>query len=412
MKKAKIFITIFMIIAILFSITANVKATSPGENARQGANPNENEQNLEESNGTNAGEPVTTSENGGEPVNTSEDENSGQTVDESKIHQGDLYVASGESTYEMDEYVDGNLFLFGDKVKITGAVNGSAFIFAQEVIIDEEAYIGAQAFIAGEKVTINGGMADVYVAASKFELGPKAQIYRDVKVVAENVSLSGNVHRSVDMMAKEAKIAEWMNVYGDFNYTATKEIEGLEEKATVMGETKFNKYQESTKSVASTASELIWSAIGTICFDVVMYVILLFITPNFIKKAKDYVSTKGLLGLAIGLGFTILVPVLMLLLLMTGIGSGLSLLLMFIYFAVLMINAFITAVVANEYIANKLNFADDKLKKIGLIAIVSLVIWALRKIPFIGAWVSIAVFLFGVGIAVFYQFNKALKKEN
>lgn len=410
MKKQKLLVTIFIVIAIIFSFSAKAIATSPGENARQGANPNENEQNLEEPNGTEAGEPMPISENEGEPVNTSEDENE-QTVDESQVHKGDLYVASDERTYEMDKYVDGNLFLFGDKVKITGAVNGSAFIFAQEIIIEEDAYIGAQAFMAGEKITINGAMADVYVAASKFELGPKAQIYRDVKVVAENASFSGNVHRSVDVMAKEAQIAEWMNVYGDFNYTATKEIEGLEEKATVMGETKFSKYQESTRSVESTVSQLIWGAIGTICFDVVMYVILLFVTPNFIKKAKDYVSTKGLLGVAIGLGFTILVPVIMLLLLMTGIGSGLSGLLMFIYFAVLMINAFITVVVANEYIANKLNFADDKLKKVGLIAIVSLAIWGLRKIPFIGGWISITVFLFGVGIAVLYQFDRNFKKS-
>ena len=71
-----------------------------------------------------------------------------------------------------------------------------------------------------------------------------------------------------------------------------------------------------------------------------------------------------------------------------------------------MINAFITTTITNEFIANKLNFADDKLKKTGLIAIVSLAIWGLRELPFIGGWTSVVVFLFGIGIVVLYQFDR------
>lgn len=416
MRKTKILITIFMIIAILFSFSANVIATEPGDNARQGINPDEtsqNEQNNEQQNEANHDEPVKTAE--GEPVTTDDEEQNNQEIPSNEIHEGDLYIGSDEKLYEMDKFVDGNIYIFGNKVKVTGAVNGSAFIFAQEVIIEEEAYIGAQLFIAGEKVTINGGVADVYAAANKFTMGETAEIYRDLKVVAQNINLAGHIDRTADLMAREIEIAETeegLNVHGDFNYTAEKEIENLEEKATILGETQFTKYVEDKRNGTNTVSQLVWSAIGTVAFDVVMYLILLFMAPNFIKKAKGYVSTKGLLGLAIGLGFAVLVPFIALLLLMTGIGAGLSVMLLFVYGTVLMINAFITTTITNEFIANKLNFADDKLKKTGLIAIVSLAIWGLRELPFIGGWISVVVFLFGIGIVVLYQFDRVLKKEN
>ena len=49
---------------------------------------------------------------------------------------------------------------------------------------------------------------------------------------------------------------------------------------------------------------------------------------------------------------------------------------------------------------------DDKFKKGLLLVPVSLVLWALRKIPFIGGIISIFVFLAGVGVVCTYQYDK------
>ena len=154
----------------------------------------------------------------------------------------------------------------------------------------------------------------------------------------------------------------------------------------------------------------VMSVIGTIVFDIAVYLYLLFLAPKFIEKSKQYVSTKGLLGLAIGLAFTIIVPMLCFILLMTGVGSGLSVLLVLIYSVVLMLNACITSIVTNEFISSKLNFANNTLKKVLLLIPISSIIWIIRKIPLIGSLISIAVFLFGIGIIIFYQFDKKVKK--
>lgn len=78
---------------------------------------------------------------------------------------------------------------------------------------------------------------------------------------------------------------------------------------------------------------------------------------------------------------------------------------------VLMVNAFVVSVIANEFIADKMKIADGKGKKIGLMAVTSLVIWLLRKIPVIGSIISIAVFMCGVGIVILYQFDARKIKE-
>lgn len=410
MKKTKILAVILMTLIILFSFSIKVFGTEPGDNTRQTGEPVE--------------EPVVTSENRETPIQSEEnneetndqidDGHNHTEIDPSTIHQGDLYIASDKTVYNMDQLVNGNLFIVGDKIRITGEVNGSVFAFAQEIIFEEEAYIAGQVFVAGYDITINGVMVDLYSASQTLKIGENAMVYRDIKSVAENVSLSGAIGRDVKITTNRLTIPETeipLNIYGNLEYEAGTEIEDINNKANIDGEVKYTKYVEKQLDIGEEILDLILGAIGTIVFDIVMYLALLFLAPKFVEKAKDYVSTKGLLALAIGLAFTIIIPFIILLLLMIGVGSGLSVMLMFVYFAVLMVNAFMVTLVTNEYIANKLKFSNNKLKKALLLIPVSLVIWALRKLPFIGGLISILVFLCGVGIVIFYQFERAMKNE-
>lgn len=49
---------------------------------------------------------------------------------ENETHKGDLYIASTDRNYVLDKTVDGNAFIVGTNVKITGKVNGSLFVCA------------------------------------------------------------------------------------------------------------------------------------------------------------------------------------------------------------------------------------------------------------------------------------------
>ena len=144
---------------------------------------------------------------------------------------------------------------------------------------------------------------------------------------------------------------------------------------------------------------------GTVAFDLLLYLLICLIAPKFVKKAKEYVSLHGLLAVAIGLAFTILIPIIAFIFLLTGVLAGIGVFMALVYAVVLMVNAFIVAVVANEFINSKLNI-EDKFKKGLLLVPVSLVLWALRKIPFIGGIISLLVLLAGTGIVCIYQYDK------
>lgn len=324
-----------------------------------------------------------------------------------EVYEGDLYLISGDLSYTIDKVVNGNVFVVGRNVKITGQVYGSVFAFADTITIDENAYIASHLFAFGNTVNINGTIFDVYSASKKLEVEENASIFRDIKSVADKIHLSGIIERDANILADKIEISDKIKIGRNLKYELENEIEGLDKLQ--IGNVTYKKAME--KVDADPVSSYIVSGLGTIVFDVVMYLVLLFIAPKFVERTKEYVSTKGLLAFAIGLAFTVLVPLIAFTLMVTGIGAGLGMLLVFIYVCVLMLNACIVSVTANEFLAEKLKLSSDKLKKVLLLIPVSLIIWILRKLPLVGSWVSIIVFLVGIGIVTFYQFTRKEAKE-
>ena len=348
-----------IIVTIIVTFSMSVYATEPGDNARTVENPDETNSNSSEVSGE---ETVPTDDGEG----TDDDGHNHDTIDPESIHQGDRYIASQESIYEMNELINGNLFIVGKNIKFSGQVNGSVFVFAQEFTMTEDAYIGGQLFLAAGNATISGIIVDMYSATQDLKIDEKTMFYRNVNAVSENISLSGMIGRDVNLIAKSITVPETetpLTIYGNLEYQASNKLEGIEEKASITGEVKYTHYKEKEKDIADIIWESVISAIGTVIFDVIMYLVLLFLAPKFVEKAKDYVSSKGALSLAFGLAFVVVIPVISLILLMLGVTAGASLTLLLVYFTVLMINAFIVSLVANEYIANKLKMGDDKLKK-------------------------------------------------
>lgn len=400
MKKT---ITLILVMLIsLLCLSTSVMAAQMPENVMPG--------DLARTAGENTNE-----DDGVMPINLDEEStngnDNGHSHNDAELYEGDLYIASTDMEYVMDKAVNGNVFIVGKNVKITGQIYGSLFVFSDKVTIDKDAYITSHIFTCADTVSISGTMFDVYSASRNLIVNENTIIYRDIKGVAENVYLGGIVERDVSLTAEKIEISEQENglmIGRNFTYETENELTGLD-KARILGETKFIKYVEENGNVVS---DYIVSAVGTVLFDIVLYMLLLFLAPKFIEKSKEYVSTKGLLAFAIGLAFTIIVPILAFILMITGVGAGLGMFAIFVYATVLMMNAFIVAATANEFIASKIKISEDKLKKSLLLIPVSLVIWGLRKLPVVGTGISILVFLCGIGIVILYQFDKRRKSEH
>lgn len=415
MKKTKI-LSIILIIAIMlsaFSLSTRVLATEPNSGT-----PGDNARTAPEG----EGEPVVTSATEGEPVVTSEDgeqNNSGDnghnlTGDQNfVVHSGDLYIANADREYVMDQNVDGNVYIFGKNVRITGSINGSLFVCASgKVTIEKEAYIACHVFALADTIEMSGIAFDLYCAGFDVTVNEGSIVSRDMRVMGNDIHLAGAIGRDVLIYGQKITApeeAEKLIIYGNLRYQSGSEIANLD-KASITGETTYNKLEEKEENT-DTVVDYILSAIGTIVFDVVMYLLFIFFAPKFVEKSKEYVSTKGLLAFAIGVAFIILVPIISLLLFMTGVGAGLGFFALFLYATLLMLNAFVVTLAVTEFIAPKLKMGEDKFKKGLLLIPVSLVIWGLRKIPFIGGWIATIVFVCGVGVLVFYQFDKRRKAK-
>lgn len=399
MKKLKVLSIVLVMILMLsvFSISTKTYATKP--EARD------------------VGEPVATSE-GDNPVTTSEDNTVDHSHEDVNVYEGDLYVLYGEDgmytkgTYVMDKYVDGNVFIFGNDVRITGQINGSLFVFASSVTIEEDAFVGCHTFAFANTIKMSGTTFDMYAACGNFELTSTGTIYRDLRFGADNSILLGKVGRDLMISGENIEVykneEEKLYVARDLKYYSPEPIENLD-KITVNGERIHNKTNHEVSERGPL--DYVYDALENSIFAIVIYAVLIFLTPKFVEKTKGYVSTRALLSGAIGLAFTILVPVIAFLLLFTSIGVSTSFTMIMVYALILMINSVIVTIAINEFVAEKLPVIDTTWKKILMIIPISLAVFLVRQIPVIGAWITAIILFVGVGITVLYQFDKRKKEE-
>lgn len=345
-----------------------------------------------------------------------EEETSGDTE---MIYEGDLYVLFSEddyseTTYVMDKYVDGNVFIFGQDVKITGQVNGSLFVFASSLEIAENAYIACHVFAYASDITMSGYTTDMYVACNNFEMTSTGVIYRDLKLGTENAILYGQVGRDVDLSADNITVYKdddtQLFVAEDFNYSSANEIADID-KITVNGEVTFTETQEDTSN-DNVVQEHIYKATTNAVFTLAVYALIIFLAPKFTQKSKEFVSTRSLIAAAVGLGFLVLVPIIAFILIFTIIGIPVSIAIIVLYALILMIGNTVVTGTINEFIVDKVPALNNIWKKILLIIPVSIVVYLVKQIPVIGGWFGFILILIGIGIVVLYQFDKRKKETD
>lgn len=185
----------------------------------------------------------------------------------SDIHEGDLYIAAGNKPYVMDQMVDGNVFIFGNNVTVTGEINGSLFVCGSNIEITKDAYVACHLFAFANELTIDGMILDVYAAANTLKLGENVGVYRQIIAVADKMELAGNVGRDAFLYGEDINVTgEEFTVYGNLNYESKNKIAN-EDKLKVEGETKFNLAKEKdTDSTVDVVLDYVLGAVRNSCF--------------------------------------------------------------------------------------------------------------------------------------------------
>lgn len=396
-NKFKMIVALFTIIALLSSFMVVVKATD--------------------------GEPVVTSE---DSVTEPED----IYTEESEILYEDLYLFDNSIT--MDKIVDGNVYLFGDKVTVTGKVNGDLFVFANEITFtspydtddtehadDNYCYVTGTIYACANKITFNAVAQDLYMACNDFSMSYESYILRDIHIAASKIDLIGYITRDAYLYGNEfnfGSISEHEEgedveedniafISGNLHYSAASEIEIPE--GVVIGETTFTKFDNS-KDSSKTVGDYLLDLLSAIIYTFVIYFLFIWLAPKFFDKTSELLKTSTLPTFGIGILVLIVVPIVTFILLALSLLS-LSLTLGTVYALLLAISFTVIAGCLTYLLKDKLGFAD---KKMLLLLIVTIVLWGLKQIPFVGPIITIIISIFGLGLIVRNTINDRFLKLN
>lgn len=332
-------------------------------------------------------------------INGAEEQANQSTINLENLKEGDVFLTGDKVT--IDYIVDGNLFVFANTVNINSQIGGDAFIVANTININENGYIFSNLFTLAPNVTINGVVYDVYAYSNNLQIN--GYIHRDVRAITNNFTLSGVIKRNAYLNVSNIQVATDSNnennvtsqgsIGGDLNYKATQEIsipDGI-----VSGTTNYTQITNSSPSIQTYIL-----ALGKFLITViVIWLLCLWFTPKFLNRT-DLILTKKLPS---SISFGILTPIAIIIasiiLLLLGITSSIAILSLVILFVAYAISSSIFVIAINNLICKKLNI-ERTIGKFGILILTAAILWIIALIPFIGRVISIIAAVLGLGILI------------
>lgn len=314
-------------------------------------------------------------------------------VYEQVYKSSDVYLIDKEIS--INEPIDGNVFLCANTVTINSEINGDVFIIANDVIIDKDSVIYNNLFSMTNHLEIRGVVNEAFSFANTFSIAG-GYIYRDLKVSCKTLDIRGSIGRNAFVNCENITFDlenSTSIVYGDLNYSSPNSIDVPE--GAVQGLVNFTPLKAHTESI----SDIILDGVTFIILVLLIALVCLWLAPNFNDRTKQIIENKK--GFVVGFGFLglLVIPIACLILLLLRVTSTAALLLLAFYILALVISKALFIIVLNNYICDKLNIIN-KPAKFGILAIISLVIWLLSLIPYLGAVISFIIIILGLGILI------------
>ena len=318
-----------------------------------------------------------------------------ETVEEN-VFKADSEITDSKKT------VNGNEFLCSNKINIENeTINGDLFICGNNVKIKEDVIINGNVFICASNIEIEAkALRDVYIFGQYVSIGENAEIGYSLYSGSEILKVAGTVNRDIEAVANTIEIKDTANILGDFNYSATKEAEF--ERTLVKGDINFSKQVIKENPNGQLLSDYVISLLKSVIFTLIIFLLILLISPKFANNSKEYMSLKILKSIGIGLASIILIPIVAIFFIMISGTSNFGLLLIPIYIVMFAISMSILTIA----IASKLAEKFEKIKLPILVPIVSVVLWLVEQIPYVGSLVMLFGVLAGFGILVQNLFKK------
>ena len=314
------------------------------------------------------------------------------------VYEGDLYLF--ESNVTMDKLVDGNVYIFGNNVTVTGQVNGNLFVMGNNIKLDQ-CYIRYSIYALGNSIYYNGACNDIYALAKKLEFTYDSYVVRDVKAAANSTVFQSAIGRDVDLKTSSVNFGSDDKVpliYGNLRYSADNE-KALAD-GVVEGETTYtsNNIFASNKSVGENILSIVSAFLLVVVTSLVIYALLNKFNPECIKKL-NYSPISLLKAFGIGLLTIVAGALIALVLFITSIGAKLGLIVSALLVLLGLLSTPIVAILVTNLLKPVIK-AEKAIMYYIVLALVSIILYGLTLIPFVGGLISFIIIALGYGLIV------------
>jgi cytoskeletal protein CcmA (bactofilin family) len=333
----------------------------------------------------------------------------------------------GESVgVSRDETIKGDIFLFGDRVRVDGTVDGDVFLFGHNAnvnghvkgdiiafaqILDVSGDVDGNIRAFTNTMTIRGTVAknvltfdelmnleaaaDVGGSLTIFteNLNLEGSLGRDILIFAKHFTLSGKVGGGIRMKGDALTINSNAQVDGPIRYEGNREAE-VATGAKLASPVEFHKLEHKPRYMQG--HYYVWRVIWTAAF-ILFGVVLFLLMPKF---AEETIAAAELYGAPIGLGVLVFfgVPIAAIIACITVVGIPLGVLAGGFWFLMLCTAEIVVGTVVGNLILGK---AHDTAGLIGRMALgfvlVRLVYTGLEQVHVIGLLAGLGILMWGMG---------------
>lgn len=307
------------------------------------------------------------------------------------------YSESGDKVV-LDKIIDGNAYIIGTDVTITGEIEGDLFVLADKVTIDG-GYIYSNLFVVANEVTINGIVYDLYACAKNITLGEQGLVSRDFRALSsDSITINGQINRNANIGAtKSLNISENAAINGNLRYPDSDKITIPE--GVVTGETIAEKAPSMpAQSKKTVVLNYVESLLAYVFINLVIAFIVFKCAPNFVDKLASAIKSPA--SYLWGILALFAIPLVAIILLLTRIGAKLALIICLLYLLALILASVAFNITIAKILYDKCHEKSKMITTMSSVLFTAIALWILQQIPFINVFAYLIVFIGGFSFII------------
>lgn len=317
-----------------------------------------------------------------------------------EVVQGDYFVA-GENV-EISGTVQGDVYAAGQRVLVNGIINGDLIVTGAMVEIGGRVQEDVRA--AGGQVRISGTVGkDASIFAGSFELTKDGSIQDGLMVASGETIISGKIQNYAQVATGQLIVSQDAKITGDINYWSDQDA-SVSPSASISGSIsqQSGDVDISPEKVLAPLQGVVggFFKVASLLATLVIGFLILWLRPSYVKSVDAILKDKFWASMGVGTLIFIGFPIILALIAATLLGIPLAILLGILWFIALYIGRVFVFVTLGEKTAKAFK---QKVSPTWAFLTGLVVYYLLSWIPVIGDITKFVVLLAGIGAMYLYE---------